>query len=98
MSEVVGMMCGIDKAIEILEAHVNEDQMYPQVINRMKYMRNKENGVRPSRYKHRTMEYYKCGQCASSIRDISFNFCQNCGYRIAWGSVRCLTGRENRDE
>lgn len=85
-------MCGIDKAIETIDKHIDEDQMYPQVISRMKYIRDKDNGVRPNRYKHKSFDYYKCGQCASSIHDISYNFCPNCGYRIKWDSIRCMTG------
>ena len=89
-----GMCCGLDQAIEYLEPKADNDQMF-QIVNRLKYIRDKENGVRPRYHKGRHIkDWYTCGNCGFNISEIGYNFCPNCGYSIKWNSTRCLTGKE----
>ena len=95
------MMCGIDEAINwISELPESEKQMC--VLNRMKYIRNKDVGVKPKFHKGQYGKKYDswtCGNCGCTIRgNVGDNYCQNCGYRILWDSTRCLTGIRDEEE
>lgn len=41
---------------------------------------------------------YTCGYCGHQLKDINDNFCWNCGYRILWDSIRCLTDKSPETE
>ena len=101
MSEPIGTCCGIDEAIKYLaEAQPRHkgDEMPYRIINRLKYIRAKEVGVKPKLNKGKyCKDWYTCGHCGAGMKDsVNDNFCWNCGYRILWDSTRCLTGREKK--
>ena len=98
--EPIGTAVGMDEAIAYLEelSRRNPDVMLSRIINRMKYVRDKDTGVKPKFirgvYGHK-YDYWKCGHCGKEFHDrVTDNFCWNCGYRILWDSARCLTGIE----
>ena len=89
------MCCGIDDAIKIIN-DANQLHEIPDVnlvINRLKYHRRQECGVKPKYFKADSTlrSYYQCGNCGRRV-DINDDFCGKCGYRIKWDSCRCLTG------
>ena len=93
----VGTMCGVDDAISHLESLqvLNHDETIERIINRLKYIRDKDTGIKPRFRKglcgHK-YDRYTCGHCGVTIRgDVVDNYCQNCGYRIRWDNPRCLT-------
>lgn len=92
------MMVGIDGAIEWLELQASGNDEIPQrIINRLRYIQAKDEGVKPKFHKGiygRKYDSWTCGNCGAGIRgSVGDNYCQNCGYRILWDSTRCLTGR-----
>ena len=92
------MMCGIDQAIEYLQEckpRSKDDDMPLRIINRLKYVRDKDKGVKPKfhkgQYGHK-FDYWTCGNCGATTRDsVLDNYCWKCGYAILWDSCRCLT-------
>lgn len=100
-----GMMCGLDDAIKYLsecKPRSKSDDMPLQIIERLKYIRDKEIGVRPKFHKGvygRRYDSWTCGHCGTTIKQgVVGNFCGNCGFRILWDSCRCLTGRDDKDD
>ena len=95
-----GMMCGIDEAIEYIEKcepRNKDDDMPGRIIERLKYVRDKDKGIAPKYHKgiKTAYDYWSCGQCGRRTKDyVGDNFCVECGYRILWSSPRCLTGTE----
>lgn len=95
-----GVMCGIDEAIKYIDKHepMNpDDDMPKRIAERLKYVRDKDEGIKPIFHKgiRPAYDYWSCGQCGRKTKDyVGDNFCSNCGYRIRWDSIRCLTGRE----
>ena len=92
-----GMMCGIDDAIEWLQTKTfKADDMAHRTIERLKYVRDKDVGVKPRFHKgHFGKKYdtWTCGHCGAPTKDgVGDTFCRNCGYRILWDNPRCLTG------
>ena len=95
-------MCGIDQAIEWLDSVKGNIQiplkrdadMPDRIIERMKYIRDKDAGVKPrfnkGIYGHK-YDSWTCGNCGAGIPDVLPNYCRNCGYKILWDSTRCLT-------
>jgi len=58
-------------------------------------------GAKPKFHKGvygRKHDYYSCGHCGSTLKDIVDNFCWNCGYRILWKNPRCLTDKEESEQ
>ena len=97
------MMCGIAEAIEWLETRtLKTDDMPGRIVNRLRYIQAKDEGVKPKFHKgHYGKKYdsWTCGNCGSVIRgDVGDNYCQNCGYRILWDSPRCMTGYKDGEE
>lgn len=98
-----GVMCGIDEAIEYIEKcepRNTDDDMPGRIIERLKYVRDKDKGIKPVFHKGIKIghDYWTCGQCGRRTKDYSGDeFCVSCGYRILWGSIPCLTGREIRN-
>ena len=96
-------MCGIDDAIEYLqgcEPRKKDDDMPQRISERLKYIRDKEVGVKPKYHKGRHItDWWTCGHCGSmTIDSVGDNYCRNCGFRILWDDPRCLTGwREERE-
>jgi DNA-directed RNA polymerase subunit RPC12/RpoP len=91
--------CGINEAIkylETLEPKCKDDDMPERIINRLKYIQAKDEGVKPKFHKGRCghkYDHWTCGNCGATTRDgVGDTFCRNCGYRILWDSTRCLTG------
>lgn len=98
---MIGMMCGIDQAIEWLQTKTMKiEDMPDRIINRLKYIKAKEDGVKPIFHKGvygKKFDTWTCGNCGATTRDgVGDNFCRNCGYAILWDSTRCLTGREEK--
>lgn len=89
-----GSCCNVDTAIDYLVSIDNNTVIHEQTINLLKYMRDKQNGVRPKYYKasRSVYSYWRCGQCGGRKVDVGDNYCPNCGYYIKWDSPRCLTG------
>ena len=97
MSSNIGTCCGITEAIEYLSAlepKDKHDEMPERIANRLRYIRAKDEGVRPKfhpgAYGHK-YDYWSCGNCGAGGIDVNHNYCKNCGYRILWDSTRCLT-------
>lgn len=94
----IGTCCGIDQAIEYIQGiqpKNKNDDMPERIINRLRYIRNKDAGVKPKfhegHYGHK-YDSWTCGNCGTTIRgNVVDNYCQNCGYRILWDGTRCLT-------
>ena len=40
-------------------------------------------------------DYYTCGKCGWTLKDIVDDFCWKCGTRILWDNPRCLTDYKN---
>lgn len=97
----IGIMCGINAAIEYLQSlHPAADDMPQRIVNRLRYVREKEDGVKPTFhpgiYGHK-YDTWHCGHCGRDlIRGVTADYCDKCGYRIKWDSIRCLTGKENK--
>ena len=93
-----GTMCSIDDAISYLRGiQPGTDETPARIINRLQYMRAKENGVKPKFHPgifgHK-FDSWSCGNCGSIIKkDVLENFCSHCGYKIKWENPRCLTGK-----
>lgn len=98
-------MCGIDQAIKYIsecQPRTKGDDMPDRIVNRLRYIRAKDVGVKPKYRKGisgKKYDTWTCGNCGVTLRDgVRDNFCWNCGYRILWDSCRCLTGREDENE
>lgn len=93
-----GTMCIIDDAISYLRALQPAADATPErIINRLQYMRDKENGIAPKFHKGeygRKYDRWTCGNCGATVKHgVLQNFCMNCGYLIKWENPRCLTGK-----
>ena len=92
-----GAMCSINQAIEYLSKLEDKDNDMPiRIVNRLQYIKDKENGA-PVKYHKgtygRKYDWWTCGNCGTVLRhDVGDNYCWNCGYFLKWGSPRCLTG------
>lgn len=92
-------MCGIDQAIEYLQGcspRSKEDDMPLRIIERLRYVRDKDVGKKPKYHKgihgHK-FDSWTCGHCGATTKDgVGDTYCRNCGFRILWDSPRCLTG------
>lgn len=97
-----GTMCSIDDAIryiEFLQPFLKAvDPMPERIINRLQYMRDKENGIAPKFHKGeygKKYDRWTCGNCGATVKHgVLQNFCMNCGYLIKWENPRCLTGKD----
>ena len=96
MSEI-GTCCSVKDAIEYigsLEPRDKHDEMPMRIVNRLRYIQAKDEGVKPKFHKgiySREHDYWTCGHCGTSGLDVIHNYCWNCGYKILWDSTRCLT-------
>lgn len=64
---------------------------YERSVNRVLYEFNKSDGAKPKFHKGKHVnDWYTCGNCGSVV-DIGDNFCKNCGYKLLWDGIRCLT-------
>lgn len=91
------MMIGIDQAITYLRD--KHDDTMTAISNRLEYIKDMHNGVKPKFHKGqygKKYDHYTCGNCASVIQ-ITDNYCWNCGYAVLWDSCRCLTGKDEDD-
>ena len=71
---------------------VDKWEEYEYAVNRIRYEFAKTDQIKPKYHKgHSIKDWYTCGHCGFTIREINSNFCPNCGYGIKWDSVRCLT-------
>lgn len=62
---------------------------------------NAYTGARPKFHKGKygkQYDSYTCGHCGHQVKDINDNYCWNCGYRILWDSIRCLTDKTPETE
>jgi ribosomal protein L40E len=90
------MMVGIDEAVEWLEAKTfKADDMPNRIINRLRYVQAKDEGVKPKFHKGmygKKFDSWTCGNCGAATLDgVGDNYCRKCGYKILWDSTRCLT-------
>ena len=55
-----------------------------------------EFGMKPKYHKGKYGKKYDtwtCRQCGSElVHGVCENYCHNCGYRVIWDNIRCLTG------
>ena len=94
----IGIMCGIDQAIEYLEGcspRMKGDDMPQRIIHRLQYVQAKDEGVKPKFrkgiYGHK-YDNWTCGNCGAQTWDgVGDEYCRKCGYRIKWDNPRCLT-------
>ena len=86
-----------ERCVEILTEEI-EDLLpeekwkdYERSVNRVMYEFDKLDGVKPryNRGKH-IKSWYTCRNCGSTVM-IHHNFCPNCGYKLLWDGIRCLT-------
>lgn len=93
------MMCGIDQACEYLSTL--DGEMPERIINRLRYVQAKDNGVKPKFHKGiygKKYDTWTCGNCGATTKDgVGDNYCRNCGYRILWDNPRCLTGYKDSE-
>lgn len=62
---------------------------------------NAYTGAKPKFHKGKygkQYDSYTCGHCGHQVKDINDNYCWNCGYRILWDSIRCLTDKTPETE
>jgi len=100
---LAAVMVGIDEACEWLETKtLKTDDMPRRIINRLRYLQAKDDGVKPRFHKGeygKKYDYWSCGQCGAITKFYTVdNYCHKCGYRILWDSPRCLTGAKKEDE
>ena len=95
----IGTMCGIDQAIDYLrdcQPRNSKDDMPGRIINRLRYVRDKDKGVKPKYHKGlygKKYDSWTCGNCGRVLaHGVVENYCCNCGYAVLWDSPRCLTG------
>lgn len=103
MSKSHGACISKQRAIEFLteevQDHLPKEKWieYEKAVNRVRYEFDKLDEVKPILYKaqRKQYDYWKCGNCGAAIRDVTPNYCQNCGFKIKWDSPRCLTGSKS---
>lgn len=72
------------------------DELTPE---QEEYALKKQAGVQPITRDPATWHsFYECGKCGNRIKDINYNYCTACGYRILWSNPRCLTGYPDIDK
>ena len=88
----MGVMCGIDEAVQHIREECAGSLWAEHVINRLDYHRRQAEGVKPKfNAGGGIREYYTCRNCGFRV-DVVYDYCPKCGYRIRWDSTRCLTG------
>lgn len=95
-----GIMCSIDDAIEWIQTKtLKSEDMPDRIVSRLKYIRDKDVGVKPKYHKGvygKKFDSWSCGHCGTTLtHDVLNNFCHECGYRILWDNPRCLTGMKD---
>ena len=94
MSKNYGMMMSYKDAISWVES-LPDDEKKSQVLNRMRYEKDKSDPVKPKFFKGKYVrDWYVCGNCGGRKVDVNDNFCPGCGCAIWWDSTRCLTGNK----
>lgn len=86
-----------ERCIEILTEEVQDHlpkekwEGYERAVNRVRYEFSKLDGEKPryNRGKH-IKSWYTCRHCGSTV-NIEHNYCPNCGYKLLWDGIRCLT-------
>lgn len=86
-------MISYEDAIAWVESQETTDEdRKRRVLNRMRYERDQNIPVKPKYHKGKSIsDWYTCGNCGHGIREVTDNFCSNCGYEIKWDNPRCLT-------
>ena len=88
-----------EKCVQILTEEIQDLlppekwEDYERSVNRVLYEFDKLDGAKPryNRGKH-IKDWYTCRNCGSEVM-INHNFCPNCGYRLLWDGIRCLTDK-----
>lgn len=94
MGKSYGMMMGYSDAISWIEEHAPEADGKSQVLNRMRYERDKTLPVRPKFRKGvygKKHDSWSCGNCGRGGIDVIDDYCPKCGFKIGWESTKCLT-------
>ncbi len=110
MSKYFGMMMGENDALELLE-HIcskikfdnkQEVELFDRMKHRFEYLVDQAKPLKPKFHKGRNgkvFDYWTCRNCGREVEDgVGGNYCWNCGHKIAWDSIRCLTGNNNPEE
>lgn len=89
-----------ERCMEILTEEVQDHlpegkwEDYERSVNRVLYEFDKLDGKKPKLNKGRHIaDWYTCGNCGCKI-NLGNNFCQNCGYKVIWDEIRCMTDRK----
>ena len=86
-----------ERCLEILTEEVQDHlpkekwEDYERAVNRVRYEFSKLDGEKPryNRGKH-IKSWYTCRNCGCIVK-IEHNYCPNCGYKLLWDEIRCLT-------
>ena len=94
-----GTCCSVAEAIEYIKSQAESVMQY-KILNLLRYLLNKQEGVKPKYYKasRSVYSYWRCGHCGGRKVDVGDNYCPNCGYYIKWDSPRCLTGYDDPED
>lgn len=86
-----------ERCLEVLTEEVQDHlpegkwEDYERSVNRVQYEFSKLDGAKPKFNKGKYIkDWYTCRNCGSTV-EIGHNFCPNCGYKLLWDGVRCLT-------
>ena len=95
ISEDYGEMMAYSDAIGWAEECAPDKTGKYQVWARMLYERDRTMPVKPKFSKGqcgRKYDSWICGKCGRWGLQVTDNYCPNCGFRIGWGPIRCMTG------
>ena len=100
IDKVYGTCCSIADAIEYIRKQNDESDMHCRLLNLLRYLRDRQEGVKPKYYKasRSVYSYWRCGHCGGRKVDVGDNYCPNCGYYIKWDNPRCLTGYDDPED
>ena len=64
---------------------------YERAVNRVRYEFSKLDGAKPRYNRGKYVKnWYTCRNCGCIVK-IEHNYCPNCGYKLLWDEIRCLT-------
>ena len=85
----IGQCTSKERALQVITEEIQdylpEEKWgeYEHVVNRIRYEFSKTDQIKPKYHKgHSINDWYTCGNCGFTIREIDHNFCPNCGYGI----------------
>lgn len=82
MSRHYGMMVGFSDAIKWIGENTKNSVMKDRVMARLSYELEQNLPVKPTKYKTRYFDEYKCGNCGRGSLEHDWEYCPNCGFAI----------------